>query len=280
MQAGISTARNTRAEHRHDLRTLTYLTVNHVNAGVIRNLNQSGVGAQLVTPLHPGEQVRLRFELRNPKLRVDILGEAVWASSVGQCGIRFLDLPRTTRQQLNSWIFGDLLESISLHAVQSGSVSSSQLFSPPSIVEADSAESLRRAEELDGLMVSGHPAMVIQLPLRPAPVQAALTTAVLPTARETVSLDWLSQPLSPPAIARLIDFLAVLAAFLLFAFIFLSITRDAPPWPFTMAAAGAGAVAIVYWGFFWVFGGQSLGTRLARKAGLHNANPHKSVTSE
>jgi len=280
MEAGISTARNTRAEHRHDLRTLTYLTVNHVNAGVIRNLNQSGVGAQLVTPLQPGEQVRLQFELRNPKLRFEIIGEAVWVGSGGQCGLRFLELPPSMRQHLNSWIFGDLLESISMHAVQSASVSSSHLFSPPIIEEADSAESLRRAEERDGLIVSGHPAKVIQLPLRPAIVQSVLATAVLPTTHEAVSLDWLSQPLSPRAIARLVDFLAVVAAFLLFALIFLSVTRDAPPWPFTMAAAGVGVVAIIYWGFFWVFGGQSLGTRLARKAGLQVAKAHTDVKSE
>ncbi len=279
MEAGVSIARKARAEHRHDLRTLTYLTVNHVNAGVIRNLTQSGFGAQLVKRLGPGEQVRLHFELRNPKLRIETLGEVVWSSSAGACGIRFLELSRAMRQQINAWIFGDLLESVSLHAVQSGEMFSGQLFGKPNLDdsngedESDSAESVRRAEELDGLMLSGGAAKVIQLPLRP--VQFAADSGITESADETVSLDWLSQPLSPGAIARLIDCLAVIAAFVLFAFVFLSITGDAPPWPFTMAGLGIVLVAVVYRGFFWVFGGKSLGTRVARTSGLHGSSVGK-----
>ena len=278
MEAGVSIARKARAEHRHDLRTLTYLTVNHVNAGVIRNLTQSGFGAQLVKRLDPGEQVRLKFELRNPKLRIETLGEVVWCSSAGACGIRFLELPRTMRQHINAWIFGDLLESVSLHAVQSGEMFSAQLFGEPNLDdlnrdEPDSADSVRRAEELDGLMLSGGAAKVIQLPLRPA--QAAGNSGIIESADETIGLDWLSQPVSARAIARLIDCLAVIAAFLLFAFVFLSVTRDAPPWPFTMAGLGMVLIAVVYWGFFWVFGGKSLGTRVARTAGLQGCDVEK-----
>ena len=39
MNAAVSTARELRAEHRHELRTLTYLTVDQATGGVIRNLN-------------------------------------------------------------------------------------------------------------------------------------------------------------------------------------------------------------------------------------------------
>ena len=278
MDVAVSTARQSRAEHRRELRTLTYLTVDHATSGVIRDLNQTGIGAQMVRPLRPGEQVRLCFKLRGPRLRVETLGEVVWTTGFGQCGIRFLNLPRAMRQHINEWIFNDLLESAARHAERSGSAFACRLFEVPRRDEADSAEALMRpAEEDDGLVISGTPAKVITLPVRPKPLQPV--QASLPSANfnETISLDWLSQPLSPRAIARVVDFLAVIAAFLLFGLIFLSIIREAPPAPFSMAAAGLVLVAIVYWGFFWVFGGTSLGTRLARKAGLAGDEEKKGI---
>lgn len=278
MEAGVSTARKARAEHRRELRTLTYLTVDHATSGVIRDLNQTGIGVQMVRPLCPGEQVRLCFELRAPKLSVETRGEVVWTTGFGQCGIRFVNLPRAMRQQINEWILNDLLESASLHAERSGSALARRLFEVPRRDEVDSAEiSIRPAEEDDGLVISGTPAKVITLPRKPEPLSAQYSLSPV-TSDETIGLDWLSQPLSPQAIARSIDTLAVVAAFFLFALIFLSITRDAPPWPFSMAAGGIALVAFVYWGFFWVFGGVSLGTRLARTAGMEGDKRKKEIT--
>jgi PilZ domain len=278
MEAGVSTARKARAEHRRELRTLTYLTVDHATSGVIRDLNQTGIGVQMVRPLRPGERVRICFELPGPKLRVETLGEVVWTTGFGQCGIRFLNLPRAMRQQINEWILSDLLESASLHAERSGSAFACRLFEVPRRDESDSAEiSTRPAEEDDGLVISGTPAKVITLPRKPEPLSPQHSIPPV-TSDETLSLDWLSQPLSSHAIARCIDTLAVVAAFFLFVLIFLSITRDAPPWPFSMAAGGIVLVGFVYRGFFWVFGGVSLGTRLARKAGTEGDKEKKEIT--
>jgi hypothetical protein len=60
--------------------------------------------------------------------------------------------------------------------------------------------------------------------------------------------------------------LIVLASALLGIFVFLSVTREAPEWPLTMATGGTLVVMGLYWGFFKLFGGASFGTRLARLA--------------
>jgi hypothetical protein len=62
----------------------------------------------------------------------------------------------------------------------------------------------------------------------------------------------------------LVDSLVVIAAVLLFALIFLSIAHELPPWPVTLGTVAAVVVAAVYWAVFAVFGGSSLGVRLAQ----------------
>ena len=81
-------------------------------------------------------------------------------------------------------------------------------------------------------------------------------------------LSWLSRRLSGRSLAWLVDGLVVIAALLLFAFIFLSIAHELPPWPLTLGAASAAAVflAATYRAVFAVFGGSSLGARLAQAA--------------
>ena len=122
MQAELSPARQARAKHRHELRTLTYVTLDQANGGIVRNLSHEGIAVQAVAALRPRQQVRVRFELRYPRLRVEARGEVTWATVSGQCGIRFLDVsPRMTRQ-INEWIFGNLLDGASLHSERAGSM--------------------------------------------------------------------------------------------------------------------------------------------------------------
>ena len=112
MQTATSPARQTRTHYRHELRTLTYVTVDEANGGIIRNLNHEGVAVQAVGPLRRHQRVRLRFELRFPRLRVETYGQVSWATPSGQCGIRFVDLPARTRRQINEWIFSNLLGAV------------------------------------------------------------------------------------------------------------------------------------------------------------------------
>lgn len=236
MDAGVSPARETRAQYRHDLRTLTYVTLDQANGGIIRNLTHGGIGVQAVAAVRPRQQLRVRFELRYPRLRVETRGEVIWSTFSGQCGIRFLDMPPRMTRQINEWIFGNLLEGATLHPERAGPMFGGAVD--------------------DGLVISAAPRKVIELPLQ--------RESSLPAATESAELDWLSQPLSGQSLAWAVDSLVVVAALLLFAVVFLSVTREAPRWPFAMSAGAAVAMWGLYWGFFRAFGGMSLGERFAR----------------
>jgi hypothetical protein len=261
MDAGLSAARQARAKHRHELRTLTYVTLDQANGGIVRNLSHEGIGVQAVGALRPHQQVRVRFELRSPRLRVETRGEVTWSTPSGQCGIRFLDMSPRTMRQINEWIFGNLLEGIAPHSEKAASMfAQSPSFMPVA----------GRAELDDGLLVSAAPLKVIELPLRLEYREAADSVdddgaGALPRAQ----LDWLSQPLSGRSLVWTINTLVMVAALLLFALIFLSITREPPRWPLAMTTGAAVSVAALFWGFFQVFGGSSPGERLARLAGCN-----------
>ncbi len=273
MNTGISQARQTRTQHRHELRTLTYLTMDEANGGVVRNLSRQGMGAQVVSAVHPRQQLRIRFELRYPKLRVETKGEVVWATFSGQCGIRFIDLPPEIGLRINEWIFGDLLERVSLHADPAESIFAAK--------QPLTEDSVAKAEQDDGLMVSAAPLKVI-----PIVDRKSATTDDSPFLRAIASKrafavhdresEWLSQPLSRQGLAWAIHTLVVLAGILLFVLVFLAITREAPEWPLAMATVAVVVVAGMYWSFFQIFGGSTLGARLARMAEVEGEDEEKS----
>jgi PilZ domain-containing protein len=266
MQAGASPARRTRAQHRHELLTLTYVTLDGANGGIVRNLTHAGVAVQAVAAVRPGRQLQVRFELRGPRLRVETRGEVVWATPSGQCGIRFLDVsPRMTRH-IDEWIFGSLLTGLPPHlGPDELPVVTRSLTLVASANDNDKDEA-----EADGLMVSSAPVKVIELSLRaeapqPASIRPDGTALSIEAAADPpMDLDWLLQPLSGRSLTWTVNTLAVLAALLLFVLVFLSVTREPPRRPFAMTAGAALLVAALYWGFFKVFGGGSPGARLAR----------------
>jgi hypothetical protein len=261
MDARVSSARKARAQHRHELRTLTYVTLDEGNGGIVRNLSSSGIGAQVMVAVRPRQQLRVRFELRYPRLRVEARGEVVWATFSGQCGIRFLDLPAKANREIKEWIFGDLIEGAAQH-----SRSAEWIFGEP----AAQASASDGAEVDDGLIVSATPLKVIELPVRR---EQPVDDGGLAAATEVPSqLDWLSQPLSGRGLAWTVNTLVVFAALLLFALVFLAVTREAPSWPVPMTGGAAAFVVLMYWGFFRWFGGSSLGARLARLAGSNGGD--------
>jgi hypothetical protein len=83
-------------------------------------------------------------------------------------------------------------------------------------------------------------------------------------------LNWLSRPLSGRTLSWVVDGMVVTAGVLLFTLIFLSIAKELPPWPLAVGTgfATAGFVATLYWGVFCLFGGASLGVRLAHAASV------------
>ena len=304
MQSVSFPARQARTHYRHELRTLTYVTLDDANGGIIRNLNHKGVAVQAVSALRPQQRVRLRFELKFPRLRVETSGQVSWANLSGQCGIRFVDLPARTRQQIDEWIFSNLLDAIAREAAHPRSMFGAAVVSidrQENVCQENAREENLRAqnapEENDGLTLSAaprpairlepgltgqHEATVLNVSALNVPVQdvSVLNASVLnqhstedladrfadPAGDPYAQLNWLSRPLSGRTLSWLVDGLVVTAALLMFALIFLSIAHELPPWPLTLGTASAAAVfvAAAYWGVFAVFGGPSLGTRLAR----------------
>lgn len=262
MDTEVSPARQARAYHRHELRTLTYVTLDQANGGIVRNLTHDGMGVQVVAAVRPRQQLRVRFELRYPRLRVETRAEVMWATFSGQCGIRFLDLSPRTIRQIDEWIFGSLLEGASMHSERNGPMFAEAGAGVLTMAGVDAVE-----EEEDGLMVSAAPRNVIALPVNAEPEQPErLLEDDLEADPQSSELDWLSQPLTGRSLIWTVNTLVVVAAQLLFALIFLSVTREPPQWPITMTLGGAITIAALYWGFFRVFGGVSPGTRLARLA--------------
>lgn len=262
MDAGISPARLTRTQYRHELHTLTYVTLDQANGGIVRNLTGQGIGVQAVAAPHPQQQVRLRFELRRPRVRIETRGEVMWSTSSGQCGIRFLDLPAAIIRQINEWVFADLLEGASLHLEKFGPI----LIEPAVHPELRSDALRLEALQDDGLLISPACVKTIELPVRPDPVMVLMNEATSNLEDRASAWEWLSQPLSGTRLAWAVNALVVLAGWLLFTLVFLAVTHEAPPWPMLTVVLGACTVGAMYWAFFRIFGGSSLGARLARLA--------------
>lgn len=256
-------ARQPRIQYRHELRTLTYVTLNEANGGIVRNLSNEGVAVQAVAPLRAQERVRVCFELRFPRLSVEAYGRVSWATPTGQCGIRFVDLPPGTRHQINQWIFSNLLDSAAREAMHPHS-----MFGEQQTIQTN-----------DGLTLSASP----NPPIRLAPVAALrgeVSTASPVYAEDfeedlagltddsDVQWNWFPRMFSGRRLAWIIDALVMLAGLLLFAFIFLSVAHELPQWPLTLYAAAAATVFVVatYRILFAVFGRASLGTCLAQAA--------------
>jgi hypothetical protein len=250
-------ARQVRSRYRHELRTLAYVTVDDGNGGIIRNLSHEGLSVQAVARLRPEQQVRLRFELRSPRLRVEAHGQVSWSTASGQCGIRFVELPARTACQIDEWIFANLLDALARAAANERSMFGAAVVS------------IARDQE-DGLIVSAAPRAAIRL----EPSARVFDAAELEPGADKLDeaspvlseLNWLSRPLSGRTIAWMVDGLVLIAAVLLFSLTFLSITHELPPWQITLCAAFVAGIFIAgtYWFLFSFFGRASLGARLAR----------------
>jgi hypothetical protein len=255
MQANPFAGLQPRSQCRYELRSLAYVTLDGSNRGVIRNLSHQGAMVQALTPLHSGQQVKLSFDLRQPRIRVEAEGQVSWANTSGACGIRFIGLSEESRRRVDEWIFSNLLESLAREGVNR------PIFGAPVIPISP--------EENGNLIISGAARPAIRMPssaasVKPFSIGSEETNSELrePTQPEVA---WLSQPLSPRTLAWLVNSLVFTAGLLLFALIFLAIVHEVPRWPFTLGAslAAAALVAGGYWALFAAFGGSSFGTRVA-----------------
>jgi hypothetical protein len=74
----------------------------HVDAHVT-NLSQGGLGIQTAASL-PNGPVRLSFSLPGSNLSVKALGKIAWTDRQGNAGIRFVQISRRTKRDLQLWL--------------------------------------------------------------------------------------------------------------------------------------------------------------------------------
>jgi PilZ domain len=262
MDAVATPVQYARASHRHLLPSLIYVVLDEGNGGIVRNLNQHGMAIQAVAALRPRQLVHVRFQLHRPRVKVEAQAEVIWANSSGQCGLRFLDLPPALIRQINEWIFGSLLDSIPHASQESGGIFG--------------AQSAQSAHSEDGLVVSPTGRRTIQLATEDAAAERIPMRYWHPRAEKeldgesgnhavVLGFDWLANPLSARSLALVIDILVMVAAFLIFSVVFLTIAHELPPWPLNLAAGFSAAVFVpgLYSALILFSGGRSLGHRLA-----------------
>jgi hypothetical protein len=228
---------------------------------------------------------------------VETAGEVCWADRSGQCGIRFVDLPKRTHHQIDEWIFSNLLNAMAREATHPRSIFGASVASMArkENVREENVREEDALEESDGLTVSAAPRPAIRLepgvtgqeeaPLAYQNCEEDLAGSATESHASELAFElnkpliWLSQPLSGRTLAWLVDSLVVLVALLLFALIFISIAHELPPWPLTLGTTSAAAVfvAAAYWAIFAVFRGPSLGAYLAQTASSLEENEEEAV---
>jgi PilZ domain-containing protein len=238
-------AANRRHHYRHPIHSLVYVTLDEGNGGIIRNLSQSGAAIQAVGALRPGESVRMRFDLLNPRTRFDVQAVVSWANPSGQAGVRFVGISRQAARQLNDWVFANLMRGV-----------------------AQAAPVFPRPGEVDDLILSAPARPAIRVGL------AAPPTKQSPESR-AISLPWCPVPMTSATLAKVMDSLILISASLMFFCTFVAVAREIPAWPLTVL------VGIGVCGFFtslylylgaWL-GCGTPGTQLARVA-VREAHGH------
>ncbi len=77
-------------------------------AATLLDLSEDGLALQSERRLPPRCKVYFQFNLPGGKSSVRLSGDVVWQDSTGRVGIRFADVPQTSRRTLNDWIKASL----------------------------------------------------------------------------------------------------------------------------------------------------------------------------
>jgi hypothetical protein len=241
-----------RHHYRHQIQSLAYVNLDQSNGGIIRNLSDSGIAIQAVAPLHINQQVFLRFDLANPRVRVEATGRVAWADPVGQAGVEFLTLPRRSGRVLKEWIFIQLMAS-----AQHSAGDSALLYG-------------KSGQEAAELLFSSGARPAICLKPKVAPAMPGEADKQPPA----VHLPWFPFAISAPALSLLVDGLILLSAVLLFALICMAMVGVVPAWPLALVMGlGVAAVFAVLYRFLFLFWmGGTPGDWLAGLTGAFEGN--------
>jgi len=242
-----------RRRARHKLNALVYISLDQSNGGIIRDLSEYGLAVQAVTMLRIHQHVRLRFELPNPKTRIDAVGLVTWTNPAGQAGIQFTQIGHRARQLLKDWLLVGLLARASYSSYA------------PAI--------FRDTKQTDGSE------LIFSTDARP-PIQLGATEGSKAGERLTsqgkqrlppdlfLDFSWLPAPIAALSLSRTVDGLIVLISLSLFCVIFLAITHVLPPWPLCIAVATgtAAGFAGLYRFLFVRYSSGTVGFQLAKFA--------------
>ncbi len=211
-----------RSYPRQKIHPLVYVNLDQGNGGIVRDLSERGVALQAVARLRVQQQVYLRFELFQPRTRVEAMGQVIWANASGQAGVQFTQISQRTRRLLKEWLLFNLL------------ATADQISSASSIFN-----DAKRSSEL---IVSAETARSATPPTQDSPRTDKLAGS------EVFKFAWWPVPISPPALSRVVDGLIVGVAVLVFLVVFLSVSQALPAWPVIM-----GIAVFVTCTFFFVY---------------------------
>jgi PilZ domain len=232
--------RRQRRYHRQTVHNLAYVNVDQGNGGIVRDVSETGIAIQAVAPLQTDQQVFLRFDLLNPRLRIDATGRVAWADSTGQAGIEFLALPQRSRRLLKDWIFGQVLVTAE-HATRNSIFHQGE-----------------RTEEL-------HFSSSVRDPIRLA---AAATAGAKPekTVCSPLKFAWCPFPVPRHVFPAIADGTVILFAVLFFFMLSGAIAHSFPAWPIIPFAglSVTGIFAALYWYLFREWIGATPGTHFMR----------------
>ena len=224
-----------RLHYRQKLGNLAYLQLDSQNAGIIRDVSQSGAAVQVLTPFPVNRRVRIGLDLPNPRLRFEAESRIVWTDSLGQAGLKFLDLAPPCERLLKEWLMTQLLTK---------------------------AEGWAR-DEREELLFSSTSQAAIHLE-----DEQAAAAKPRPFGREAQPIAWLWFTLSPLRFSRFVDGMALSCAVLLFSLLTLFFTDAFPRGLVAVVFLGGLTVVfgLLYWVVFALGFGITPGTRLAHLA--------------
>src|SRR6202048_3822529 len=87
----------------HAPASITYANAENIPATLL-DLSEDGLAIQSERCLPPRCKVYFQFNLPGDKSAVRLSGDVVWQDSSGRVGLRFVDVPQTSRRTLNDWI--------------------------------------------------------------------------------------------------------------------------------------------------------------------------------
>ena len=146
-----------RRERRHAPRTLVSSTANVAYPGapelnaVLTDLSDGGTALQTANRIPPACKVYFEFELPGQQKLVRLSGEVAWQDASGRTGIRFLDVPQSSRRLMQTWLQQNNVHPAAERPAQppASNFSATEAFAAPSRPKRE-----RRPETNDATLVS------------------------------------------------------------------------------------------------------------------------------